>query len=277
MAPPVAEPPARAPRACACAPGGGFEGWAPSRSGARPTSCPIRPTATSSSSGSPRRSSATGARPPCSAWIGSRTCRSRTWCACSRRRATRTTRPSRSATASCSRAAGRASPRSWRRLAREMGRIAEIDFFEAPGRREVGAGARSGRGAHRRRAGAAGGGGPARRSRRAQGPPLGHAPAPARGPHRLGVAHQALRGSGGRVRLRAARPDSRRRDPVRHGRRGLRASGRGLHVRDPAAPHRAPRPQARRSWPRSSTRPTSRTRSSRARKPAGSISRCARC
>ena len=41
-----------------------------------------------------------------------------------------------------------------------------------------------------------------------KGPPLGHAPAAPRGPHRLGVAHQALRGSGGRVRLRAARPDS---------------------------------------------------------------------
>ena len=133
------------------------------------------------------------------------------------------------------------------------------------------------RGAHRPGARAADGRGAGPGPRHAQGAPLGHASAPPRGPHRLGVAHQALRGSGGRVRLRAARPDSAGRDPLRHGGRGLRASGRGLHLRDAPAPRRPPRPQARPSWPRSSTRPTSRTRNSRARKHAESTSCCARC
>ncbi len=94
------------------------------------------------------------------------------------------------------------------RLAREMSRITEIDFFEAPGRREVERAREAVEAAHRPGAGAGGRRGPAPRPRRAQGAPLGHAPAPARGPHRLGVAHQALRGSGGRVRLRVARPGS---------------------------------------------------------------------
>ena len=76
-----------------------------------------------------------GATPPCCASTASRTCRSRTSCASSRRPATTTTRPSQSAIASCSRAAGRTEELA--RLAREMARITEIDFFEAPGRREV--------------------------------------------------------------------------------------------------------------------------------------------
>src|SRR6266513_2816730 len=78
---------------------------------------------------------------------------------------------------------------------------------------------------------------------------LGHAPAAPRRPARLGLAHQALHRSGRRVRLRPPGRVPAGRDPVRRPRGGVRASGRGLHLRDPDQALRAPRrtpPGARR-------------------------------
>jgi hypothetical protein len=117
-----------------------------------------------------------------------------------------------------------------------MGRITEIDFFEAPGRREVerareAVEERTASGRARRP------GGPAPRSRHAQRPALVTRPRP----HvdRIASAWLIKRFVDPEAEfVFVARSDSRRRDPVRRGRRGLRASRRGLHVRDPPAPHR---------------------------------------
>src|SRR5205823_369527 len=79
------------------------------------------------------------------------------------------------------------------------------------------------------------------RARRAARAALGHAPAAPRRPARLGLAHQALHRSGRAVRLRPPGRVPAGRDPGRRPRGGVRASGRGLHLRDPDQALRVPR------------------------------------
>jgi hypothetical protein len=128
------------------------------------------------------------------------------------------------------------------RLAREMDRITEIDFFEAPGRREV-----SGRA--KRSSGPRGGSAPPAASSRSPGLKGRRWVAPPPWTASLGVAHQAPWTEAEFVFASPTR--SRRGDPPSTW-PAWTASRRGLHVRDPLAPHQAPRSQLA-IWPRSST------------------------
>ena len=162
------------------------------------------------------------------------------------------------------------------RLAREMARITEIDFFEAPGRREV----ERAREAVEERI-ASGRGRPAGTA-----PPLDLAALKGRRwvtrprPHvdRIASAWLIKRFVDPAAEFVFAPPEQ---IPATQSRSTWPAWSSGITARTARSRPSCVAPGSATaswpSWPRSSTRPTSRTRSSRAKKPAESISRCARC
>ena len=173
------------------------------------------------------------------------------------------------------RASHRGSPAALRgkldALKRELDRIESIDYLKAPAgpraralwettaKRLRAAETRPSPVKSRRRRGAA----PAREH-------VGDAAAAPHRPHRLSVADQALLRSG-RQHSRSPTPPTRpaRAMPVRRARRGVRSPRRGLHVRDAGQALRAQGPARASSSPRSCTRRTCTTASSRATRPTG--------